>query len=109
MLYLTAETKILLAVESVDFRNQIDGLISICEKRLNQVSRSGALFVFINRSRTMIRILCYHENGYWVATKRLSQGRFLSWPTGESRLQALQAAQLTQLLKGVLASNKKSV
>jgi transposase len=109
MLYLTAETKILFAVASVDFRSQIDGLISICEQRLNQSPRSGTLFVFLNRSRTMIRILCYHENGYWVATKRLSQGRFLSWPTGESPIQPLQAAQLTQLLKGVLASNKKSV
>ena len=108
MLYLTAQTKILLAVDSIDFRSQIDGLISICEKRLNQAPRSGTLFVFINRSRTMIRILCYHENGYWVATKRLSQGRFF-WPTDGSLIQGLQAAQLTQLLKGALASNKESV
>lgn len=108
MLYLTAQTKIVLVVESVDFRNQIDGLIAICEQRLKCCTRSGTLFVFINRSRTMIRILCYHEQGYWVATKRISQGRFAYWPT-EERLQEVQAAQLRQLLKGALASDKEKV
>lgn len=106
MLYLTAETKILLAVESIDFRNQIDGLISICERRFNQSPHSGTLFVFRNRSRTMLRVLCYHENGYWVATKRLSRGKFLCWPQGGEVLHPIQAAELTRILKGLLASNE---
>ena len=49
MLYLTAETKILIAVKPVDFRKQIDGLVALCEHHLNADPRSGTLFVFINR------------------------------------------------------------
>ena len=71
MLYLTQETKILLAMRPVDFRKQCDGLIALCEQQLSQDPRSGQLFVFINRSRTMIRVLCYEQQGYWLATKRL--------------------------------------
>ena len=59
MLYLTAHTKILLATQPIDFRRQTDGLIALCEQQLNQNPRSGCLFVFINRARTMIRVLCY--------------------------------------------------
>lgn len=105
MLHLTAETKILLATESVDFRNQIDGLTSLCERRLQQSPRSGTLFVFINRSRTMLRVLCYQENGYWVATKRLSKGRFLHWPPArEGAAQGISAVELIQIIKGALAT-----
>ena len=74
MLHLTQETNIYLAVEPVDFRKQIDGLVSLCRSKLSFDSRSGQLFVFTNRARTMIRVLCYEENGYWLATKRLSRG-----------------------------------
>jgi len=105
MLHLTADSNILLAIEPVDFRKQIDGLASLCELHLKQEPRSGALFVFINRTKTMIRILCYQDNGFWLSTKRLSRGRYLYWPKGDGSTYPLHAAKLTQILKGVLASS----
>ena len=53
MLYLTAQTKVLLALQPVDFRKQIDGLVALCEGHLKQQPRSGELFVFTNRAKTM--------------------------------------------------------
>lgn len=103
MIYLTAETKIMLAVQSVDFRKQIDGLVALCEHTLQQSSRSGTLFVFINRSRTMIRVLSYENNGYWLSTKRLSQGRYSGWPSCPDATCKLSASELTRILKMVLA------
>jgi hypothetical protein len=38
---------------------------------------NAALFVFVNRPRTMLRILHYDGTGYWLATKRLSQSQWL--------------------------------
>lgn len=105
MLHLTAQTKILLAVAPVDFRKRIDGLVALCENSLSQQPRSGSLFVFINRPQTMVRVLCYELNGYWLATKRLSRGRYTGWPTSNESIHALPASELNKLLKRVVASD----
>jgi transposase len=84
MIHLTADTHILLATQPTDFRCGIDGLGAVCRGRLAKDPRSGTLFVFINRSKTMVRTLAYDGTGFWLMTKRLSKGRFKGWPkTGE--------------------------
>lgn len=108
MLYLTQETQILLAIKPVNFRQQIDGLIALCEQHLSMDPRSGQLFVFINSARTMIRVLCYEGNGYWLATKRLSRGRYTLWPDDASKIsRPLLAAELTKILKTCIESKRK--
>ena len=108
MIHLTAETPIQLAVKPVDFRRQINGLVALCKNQLQQVPNSGICFVFINRARTMIRILVYENNGYWLSTKRLSRGRYGGWPDGDSPLSPMKASKLVALLKGPLASLGKN-
>jgi transposase len=108
MIYLTAQSQILLAIKPVDFRKQIDGLVAVCKGQLAQQPKAGHLFVFINKSRTMVRILCYEHNGYWLATKRLSQGRY-EWPRAEQSIYSLAAQDLKKLLKCTLASVVPSV
>jgi transposase len=102
MIHLTNDTKISLATQPADFRKGIDGLVALCQQSLQQDSSSGTLFVFINRAGTMIRILAYENNGYWLMTKRLSKGRYQGWPKAEQVLSSLQAYQLRQLLSGAL-------
>lgn len=105
MLYLTSETKILLAIQPVDFRRQIDGLVALCEQQLKHNPRSGALFAFINRSRSMIRILCYQDGGYWLATKRLSKGCYSHWPSSKHGVVSKHhASELTKILRTCLVS-----
>ena len=109
MLTLTQETQILLAIHPVDFRGQIDYLISLCEHKLSQHPRSGQWFVFINRAHTMIRILCYDQNGYWLATKRLSRGRYSLWPTNITQTcRTTLACDLSKLLKTCVVSRRKT-
>lgn len=108
MIHLTASTPILVATAPADFRKAIDGLVALCQHGLGQDPRSGTLYVFSNRARTMIRILAYEQTtdsagrGYWLMTKRLSSGRFRGWPRGEQPLNALAAHRLRQLLNGML-------
>ena len=99
MIQLTHQTVIQLAVEPVDFRKQTDGLIALCENAFCCDPRCGTLFVFINRGRTMIRLLSYEDNGYWLATKRLSRGRYQDWPRSAKDLCDIKASRLRQLLK----------
>ena len=102
MIYLTADTPILLATEPADFRCGIDGLAALCQHQLHHDPRSGTLYIFINRRATMIRVLVYEQNGYWLMTKRLSKGRYRGWPRSTQPLNALQAAALRRLLSGTL-------
>lgn len=105
MIYLTASTPILIATEPADFRAGIDGFVARCQHMLGQDPRSGTLFVFVNRSRTMIRILSYETNGYWLCTKRLSKGRYQNWPRSGAPISAIEARPLRQLLSNMLHSD----
>lgn len=80
MLQLTPQMRILVAVEAVDFRKGIDSLAELCRAKLNADPFSGCLFVFRSRRATSIKVLVYDGQGFWLATKRLSKGRFRWWP-----------------------------
>jgi len=99
MIQLTAQTKILLASNPADFRSGIDGLAALCRLQLKRDPNCGTLFVFINRSKTMIRALTYDGSGFWLMTKRLSKGKFSGWPT-TGVINALAATELRVLLSG---------
>ena len=82
MLQITPQMRILVAVEAVDFRKGIDSLAELCRAKLNADPFSGCLFVFRSRRATSIKVLVYDGQGFWLATKRLSKGRFRWWPQG---------------------------
>jgi transposase len=98
MILLTATTPILVAIKPADFRCGIDGFVAICRQQLEQNPRSGIVFVFINRNKTMIRALNYDGTGFWLMTKRLSKGKFLNWPKAETAISPMEAKHLRQLL-----------
>jgi transposase len=94
------QMRVLVAVEPVDFRNGIDGLVAVCRQRLQADPMSGALFVFASRRRRSIKILAYDGQGFLLCQKRLSTGRFSWWPTvdGPEATVRLEAHQLQLLL-----------
>jgi transposase len=85
MIQITPQMRILVAVEAVDGRKGIDSLARLCQEKLEADPFSGWLFVFRSRRGTAIRILVYDGQGFWLAQKRLSKGRFRWWPEGRSR------------------------
>ena len=42
----------------------------------------------------------YDGQGFWLFQKRLSQGKFKYWPSGDKNLTAVEAHELTILLRG---------
>jgi len=80
MLAFPAAIRIYVAVAPVDMRKQFNGLWSAAEQVLQEDPRRGAVFAFINKDRTRLKLLYWDGTGVWVLAKRLERGRF-SWPT----------------------------
>jgi len=98
MLQLSANSKIFVAIEPIDFRKGIDGIGGVCRRYLDENPLSGAVFVFRNRSKTAIKVLCYDGQGFWLCMKRLSQGRLTWWPSEPGHACQLSARELQVLL-----------
>jgi transposase len=99
MIQITPQMRILLAVQPVDFRKGIDGLVAVCRQVLGTDPVGGVLFVFRSRSRQALKLLVYDGQGFWLCQKRLSQGRFHWWPEESQRSSVgLEVRQLQALL-----------
>lgn len=99
MIQVTAQTRVLVAIEPADFRRGIDGLARVCRSVLSADPFSGAVFVFRNRRGTSVKILAYDGQGFWLCQKRLSRGKFRYWPTStQSAATPLLAHELAVLL-----------
>jgi len=83
--------RIFIALEPCDMRAGINTLHALVAERLQEDSRSGALFVFTNRRRKLLKVLYFDGTGLWLLTKRLEQGSFF-WP------RAVQDGQIKLLL-----------
>ena len=99
MIQLVPQLRILLACQPVDFRCGIDGLAAICKLKLAEDPFSGTLFVFRNRRGTALKMLCYDGIGFYLFTRRFSQGRIRWWPEDQDApIRPLEAQQLSVLL-----------
>ena len=98
MFQLTPQMRILAAIDAVDGRKGIDSLAALCRQKLLSDPFSGCLFVFRTRSGSAIKILVYDGQGFWLATKRLSKGRFRWWPQSETAARRLETHQAQLLL-----------
>jgi transposase len=99
MIAVVAPMRVWVAVEPVDFRNGVDGLVAGCRQRLQAEPMSGALFVFRSRRARSLKILAYDGQGFLLCQKRLSAGRFSWWPAaGGAAAVRLEAAQMQLLL-----------
>jgi transposase len=84
MIQITPQLRVLVAVEAVDGRKGIDSLAALCRARLQADPFSGWMFIFRTRSAQAIKILCDDGQGFWLAQKRLSKGRFRWWPAADA-------------------------
>ena len=94
------EAGIWLSTAPADMRKSFDGLAGLVRNRLGADPASGGWRIFINRRRTMMKILGFGPGGCWIWSQRLEQGHFAlpAGPRGASialsrtDLQALPAA-----------------
>ena len=99
----TGSLKVYVAVQPADMRKSFNGLFALTRNVLREDPCGGALFVFTNRTRNRVKILCWDGTGLWVMAKRLEKGTF-AWPKASaSHVQSLRIApeELAMLLNGI--------
>ena len=100
MLAFPAAIRIYVAVQPVDMRKQFNGLWAATQEELHEDPKNGAVFAFINKDRSRLKLLYWDGTGVWVLAKRLEQGRF-SWPKPSSeRVKLSLAPEALALLVG---------
>jgi transposase len=76
MLSLPTHNRIVLCTTAVDMRKSFDGLSSMVRNAFMMQPLSGDLFVFLNASRSLMKLLWWDAGGFCLLAKRLEQGRF---------------------------------
>ena len=100
MLALTAATRIYLYRGAADMRKSFDGLSGLVREELQADPLSGALFVFCNRRRTMVKLLYWDRDGLALWYKRLEKGTF-RLPLPPTGTPEIDRRSLAMLLEGV--------
>ena len=94
-------TRLFLAPGTTDLRRSFDGLYGLVRAQLSEDPRAGHLFLFCNRARNRLKVLCFDGTGLWVCAKRIERGRF-AWPDESVGAKVrLGAAELALLLGGL--------
>ncbi len=101
MITFGSNTQVYLATGATDMRKAVNGLMVLVEDVLEADPFSSHLFVFCNRLRDKIKILYWHNNGFWLFYRRLEKQRFW-WPgAGEHAAIEISTRELSWLLEGL--------
>jgi len=95
--------------KKIDMRKGIDSLAALVNNDLGKNPASGDLFIFINRTGRLIKMLHWQHDGFAIFYKRLEKGTY-EFPTGEITTNSfsINAEKLLFILGGVaLKSIKK--
>jgi transposase len=107
MLSLSQHCRYFLYRHATDIRKSFDGLSGIIQNELAQNPLSGDVFIFINKRRTHIKLLCFEGDGFGLYYKRLEKGTF-ELPKGtDAGSTAITVSQLQLILSGVSLKNIK--
>ena len=100
MFFQPTNIKVFLGIGQTDMRKSIDTLSILVADKLQQDTFSGNLFVFCNRSRTILKILYWDRNGFCLWHKRLEKDKF-RWPKSEEDVKEISIRELMWLIEGL--------
>ena len=103
MMLLPHAVRIYLAKEPVNLHKSFEGLSNEVRSTLALDPLTGHLFIFVNKTRTQIKMLAWTRGGLTILHKRLERGRF-TFPErvvdGAASLE-IDAHELSMLLEGL--------
>ena len=89
-------------------RRSFDTLAAVVRDVLREEPQSGALYVFIGKRPTRVKILWWDRNGFCLLSKRLHRALFVPPEADDDAvLVDIDATALAQLLSGVVRPEKK--
>lgn len=92
--------------QPVDMRQSFDGLYGLARHAMGIDPLGGALFVFINRRGSHIKVFYWDRNGWCIWSKRLERGSLVSnWTTMRTR--EIDWTELKLMLEGLVVRAQK--
>jgi transposase len=103
---ISGNSRLFLYCQPSDMRKGFDGLSGLVINKLGQDPLSGDIFIFINRNRTLVKILVWDQTGYAIWHRRLEQGTF-EMPRVEKTQDSVEITRqkLMLILEGISLKN----
>ena len=76
MLLIPGSVRVFVARDPVDMRKSFNGLVNHTEYVLGRRPLGGDVFVFLNRRKTLAKLLFWTRGGFTIVYKRLERGQF---------------------------------
>ena len=101
---------IYIAYGATDFRKQASALCSIVQDNFKMNPYKNSAYIFCNKKRNSIKVLCYDRNGFILAQKTLLDVNKMKfqWPRNSQELKCISKQQLSWLLSGLKIEQKNS-
>jgi transposase len=99
--------KYYLCTKPVNIHNSFDGLAGIVRDFMQKTPTSGAVFIFINRQKTHLKMLYWDGDGFVIYYKRLERGRYKARTTDCKDGLELKREDVLMLLEGLSIDNFK--
>ena len=102
-------SKVYIAYGATDFRKQIDSLCIEVQSKFHLNPYEKAAFIFCNKKRNSIKVLCYDKNGFILAQKKLldTEKMKFQWPRNSQEMKNITIEQLNWLLSGLKINHEK--
>jgi transposase len=92
-----------------DLRNGYNGLFGLVQNRLNADPMSGDLFLFVNESRKLCKVLVWDGTGLCIFQKRLERGCFAKLWRDDGQVVKLTQSELALFIEGCTLIDRRSL
>lgn len=101
--FLPRAVRVYVATRPVRLNKSFDGLTHEVRAVLQMDPLSGHVFIFLNRRRTMVKLLVWTRGGFTIVHKRLERGTFAfaARVTEGATYVEVDAHELSMLLEGI--------
>jgi transposase len=94
---------------AVDLRKGYDGLYGLVQTGLKQDPMTGDLFLFVNESRKMCKVLLWDGTGLCIFQKRLERGCFAKLWRDDGQVVRLTQSELALFIEGCTLLDRRSL
>jgi len=99
-MYLRKDRTIYLIAGITDMRKQINGLAAIAQAKKPDEVFSGSYFVFLGKTRKVMKILYWDRSGFCLWVKRLEEETF-PWTGKQKGVLEVEHAKFKLLVRGI--------
>ena len=93
--------------EATDMRKSFNGLSGLVQNKIGVNITSGDVFIFLNKRRTMMKLLKWESGGFVLFIKRLERGTFRVSEINDRTSNQLKYSDLVLLVEGVIVKEYK--